>query len=567
MELLIRFYGLTGDAAFLTRVPEAIDWLDKLTLPPGHRGRAGPDPRATFIAIGTNKPLYVHRRGSNVVNGRSYVDDNPAEDARPLQRVPARGCRSPQAGSPRRPGQCPRRGNREAVPAAGAPPRTIPLPRFFALGTPSTAAAPRCDGQASTADGYWLVGAAQQQPPVSRRRIPEAVAAGDFWQAHVGDDSDTSPYRRRSHHGHLDRGLRPQHERADSSRSSVRVTTDAHGPRGARRRRGARRWRCRGSATTAGGPGRHRSSGWSTTSSGSAATRSRSWATRASSVAPAMPPWSSTAWTTAWSWHANPLLGLGRFTVEVDFDPAAGRTRRAAIPARAGGRTRRTARWSNCACGPTGSWALDTFLRSPAPGLTLLDRAQTRIAPDRWHTAALIYDGRTMTALRWTASARRAGSRWCSRRSTAGRTSLGMRHEPRVAFQGTDPAGSAVSCTEAGADADPAVARGRAGPPALMAAAERWEDGRVSATSTTRRLTYLAPAASGQPARRSIVVRPAAATRGWRWPTRRRAWPTRLSAAGRRRVRAQVPCSAEHRLPGVRLQDVLLKLRIGDRGR
>ena len=33
----------------------------------------------TFIEIGTNRPLYVHRRGSNVVNGEYYADYNPAQ--------------------------------------------------------------------------------------------------------------------------------------------------------------------------------------------------------------------------------------------------------------------------------------------------------------------------------------------------------------------------------------------------------------------------------------------------------------------------------------------------------
>ena len=76
IELLIEFYRLTGDTKFLARVPEAIDWLDRLTLPAGvaPRGRTHP----TFIEIGTNKPLYVHREGSNVVNGRYFVNDDSA---------------------------------------------------------------------------------------------------------------------------------------------------------------------------------------------------------------------------------------------------------------------------------------------------------------------------------------------------------------------------------------------------------------------------------------------------------------------------------------------------------
>ena len=37
------------------------------------RGRDFP----TFIELGTNRARYVHRRGSNVVNGRYYWDYSP----------------------------------------------------------------------------------------------------------------------------------------------------------------------------------------------------------------------------------------------------------------------------------------------------------------------------------------------------------------------------------------------------------------------------------------------------------------------------------------------------------
>jgi hypothetical protein len=35
VELLMRFYRLTGDTRFLARIPEALDWLQALALPPG----------------------------------------------------------------------------------------------------------------------------------------------------------------------------------------------------------------------------------------------------------------------------------------------------------------------------------------------------------------------------------------------------------------------------------------------------------------------------------------------------------------------------------------------------
>ena len=72
---LMNFYRLTGDSKFLARIPEALDWLESVRLPPdpARHGRDFP----TFIEIGTGRPLYVHRRGSNVVNGAYYVDYSP----------------------------------------------------------------------------------------------------------------------------------------------------------------------------------------------------------------------------------------------------------------------------------------------------------------------------------------------------------------------------------------------------------------------------------------------------------------------------------------------------------
>jgi len=73
-NLLMKFYQLTGDKKFLEGVPKAIEWLEETKLPPDQieRGRTHP----TFIDIKTNKPIYVHRRGSNVIYGEYYVDDN-----------------------------------------------------------------------------------------------------------------------------------------------------------------------------------------------------------------------------------------------------------------------------------------------------------------------------------------------------------------------------------------------------------------------------------------------------------------------------------------------------------
>lgn len=82
---MMDYYQLTGESKFLAGIPAAIEFLESVKLPEserkryGKRGREGYDtfvPR--FIDPDTGKPLYVHRKGSNVVNGHYYTDQNIA---------------------------------------------------------------------------------------------------------------------------------------------------------------------------------------------------------------------------------------------------------------------------------------------------------------------------------------------------------------------------------------------------------------------------------------------------------------------------------------------------------
>jgi hypothetical protein len=74
---LFHYFRLTGDRAYLSRVPEAIAWLESCPLTaqqiaenPLLAGRTHP----TFVELGTNRPRFVHRFGSNVNNGAYYFD-------------------------------------------------------------------------------------------------------------------------------------------------------------------------------------------------------------------------------------------------------------------------------------------------------------------------------------------------------------------------------------------------------------------------------------------------------------------------------------------------------------
>ncbi len=72
---LLNFYQFTGDRKFLNPIPAAIHWLEQTVLP-ADKTENGRYTHAKFLEIGTNKPLYPHRKGSNVKYGYYYVDGN-----------------------------------------------------------------------------------------------------------------------------------------------------------------------------------------------------------------------------------------------------------------------------------------------------------------------------------------------------------------------------------------------------------------------------------------------------------------------------------------------------------
>ena len=188
--MLLKFYRLTGAAAFLARVPEALDWLDAVRVSPQDAAFANGGTHPTFIEVGTNRPLYVHRTGSNVVNGRYYVDHDPRHtighygafrrlDVADLRR------RFEEARA-----LSPSDAVRDSPIAPGAP--RMPLPRYVmaeASGDGSAAEAI----SALNAEGYWPVPLRYTSHPY-RSRGSAVVPPGDFSQTHVGDDTDTSPF-------------------------------------------------------------------------------------------------------------------------------------------------------------------------------------------------------------------------------------------------------------------------------------------------------------------------------------------------------------------------------------
>jgi PelA/Pel-15E family pectate lyase len=201
VELLLAFYDLTGDEKYLRRVPEALDWLDAVRLPSeSARELGGTHP--TFIELGSGHPLYVHRRGSNVVNGRYYVDKSFAprlSHYNPVRHVDVPRLRL-ALGERRGAGPAP------LLPAKAG---SVRLPRYFSLGehtlqtlctgAPTEAPFVSAELVASLideldAEGRWLAPLSflsnRYEGPGSAAPYLEDTYAG----TNVGDRSDTSTF-------------------------------------------------------------------------------------------------------------------------------------------------------------------------------------------------------------------------------------------------------------------------------------------------------------------------------------------------------------------------------------
>ena len=199
---LMNFYELTGDTKYLARVGEGIDWLDKVKLAtPRPDGRTHP----TYIEIGTDRPIYVHRRGSNIVNGAYYWDYSPEKTLAHYgawRKIDVAGLRARLA---RLKATSPAEVTKDSPLMAKG---LVPLPKYFATRDLETSdlnirAQPASKAVAPdkvaglvgglNAAGYWPTPLVATSHPYTGM-APPAQPDGDYSQTHVGDLSDTSPY-------------------------------------------------------------------------------------------------------------------------------------------------------------------------------------------------------------------------------------------------------------------------------------------------------------------------------------------------------------------------------------
>ena len=197
ISLLMDYYELTGDSRFLARVPEAIDYLESLALPAEvaafYPREIKPGQRVfpSCVEIGSNQPVYVHRKGSDATNGTYYSDHDPVNQWMPTFSMRALD-----------PGQLTERYQRLTSTPSGEVTKDSPLkvatpdplPRYFyqaGRGVKEEDVKDILDrlGEKS----YWEGIFAGSNPYIGEG--PPEAAPGDFSATQVGDRYDTSPYR------------------------------------------------------------------------------------------------------------------------------------------------------------------------------------------------------------------------------------------------------------------------------------------------------------------------------------------------------------------------------------
>ena len=197
---LMDYYELTGETKYLSGIPAAFEFLESIRLSPADLAASGRSEAPgtilcpTFVEIGTNKPLYIHRMGSNVVNGYYYIDQdirNTAGHYGSVRVVPIAALRERYEKLLNTPV--------EQV-TAGSPllaTGLVPLDKYFTApprGEVTEESVRQIVGRLN-GRGYWPAPIGSISNPYVGPGRKDEVEPGNFGQTNVGDRYDTSPYR------------------------------------------------------------------------------------------------------------------------------------------------------------------------------------------------------------------------------------------------------------------------------------------------------------------------------------------------------------------------------------
>ena len=196
---MMEYYRLTGDSKYLMGIPDALDFLESIKLPPSEVAKTGRTLGEglimcpTVVEWKTGKPQYVHRRGSNVVNGEYYVDQN-------LEHVIGHygSVRVINIADLRRRFEEIRKIPVEEL-TKGSPlleKGLVELPKYFTRGRGGAMTEQQVAEvlAALNSRGYWPTPLRSTSNPYIGTEGAEVVTPGDYCSTHVGDKFDTSPY-------------------------------------------------------------------------------------------------------------------------------------------------------------------------------------------------------------------------------------------------------------------------------------------------------------------------------------------------------------------------------------
>lgn len=206
---LMTYYQYTGDKRFLARIPDAINWLERVKLPENQTG-GGRFTHSTFVELGTNRPIYVHRQGSNVKYGKYYYDYNDqkllghygGKSSISIDRLKQEYNRinalSPEEATKDSPLKV------ESFKGTGTPQRYYDLNRRFFSFSPD-------EKQVSTiinsldSENRWLVKHISKSNPYIGDGQKQELT-DEFASTNVGDETDTSPFRDQSEQEYISTG-------------------------------------------------------------------------------------------------------------------------------------------------------------------------------------------------------------------------------------------------------------------------------------------------------------------------------------------------------------------------
>jgi hypothetical protein len=196
VDQLLDYYRLTGERKYLARVPEAIDWIASVELPPEKRA---PDGRNFYrnYEPGTGRLIGTHRRGSNAQNGE-YWSDLDTEHTQPEKHINVAALRQRYE---RVAAMTPEQATRDSALLGRGPSL---LPRYLITsdvgGSDLNVTETRQAADDATllvselnAEGYWPLELRTTSHPYQGDG-PPAPPPGFVDRGQVGDDWDTSPF-------------------------------------------------------------------------------------------------------------------------------------------------------------------------------------------------------------------------------------------------------------------------------------------------------------------------------------------------------------------------------------